>query len=90
MDALDEIAARNRKNGSSDLRSTGWFRDPPICSVIIGARNEEQLRQNLGAAGWKLTPEQVSKLDRASDVQMAYPCWHQATGGWREESAPLI
>jgi diketogulonate reductase-like aldo/keto reductase len=45
--------------------------------VIIGARNEEQLRQNLGAFGWQLTAEQVAKLDAASDVEPSYPYWHQ-------------
>jgi len=45
--------------------------------VIIGARNEEQLKQNLGAIGWNLTPEQVKKLDAASAVPFAYPYWHQ-------------
>jgi len=45
--------------------------------VIIGARNEEQLRQNLGAVGWNLTAEQVKKLDEASAVRPAYPYWHQ-------------
>ena len=48
-----------------------------VSTVIIGARNEEQLRQNLGAVGWKLTPEQIAKLDAASDVTPAYPYWHQ-------------
>ncbi|TJW70332.1 MAG: aldo/keto reductase, partial [Mesorhizobium sp.] len=41
--------------------------------VIIGARNEEQLRQNLGAVGWALTPEQVQALDEASAVTAPYP-----------------
>ena len=45
--------------------------------MIIGARNEEQLRQNLGAVGWNLTPAQVAKLDTASAVPLAYPYWHQ-------------
>jgi aryl-alcohol dehydrogenase-like predicted oxidoreductase len=45
--------------------------------VLIGARNEEQLRQNLGAVGWNLTPEQVARLDEASAVPRAYPYWHQ-------------
>jgi aryl-alcohol dehydrogenase-like predicted oxidoreductase len=44
---------------------------------VIGARNEEQLRQNLGAVGWNLTPEQISKLDAASAMPLAYPYWHQ-------------
>jgi aryl-alcohol dehydrogenase-like predicted oxidoreductase len=50
---------------------------PTVASVIIGARNEEQLRQNLGAVGWNLTREQVAKLDAASELPMAYPYWHQ-------------
>ena len=50
---------------------------PTVSSVVIGARNEEQLRQNLGAVGWKLSAEQVQKLDAASAVQPSYPCWHQ-------------
>jgi len=43
----------------------------------MGARNEEQLRQNLGAVGWNLTKEQVAKLDAASATQPIYPYWHQ-------------
>ncbi len=50
---------------------------PTVSSVIIGARNEEQLRQNLGAVGWSLTPEQVVRLDKASATQRIYPYWHQ-------------
>jgi diketogulonate reductase-like aldo/keto reductase len=46
--------------------------------VIVGARNEEQLRQNLGAVGWNLTAAQVARLDEASAVTPAYPYWHQA------------
>ncbi|CDN46939.1 aldo/keto reductase [Neorhizobium galegae] len=44
-----------------------------VSSVIIGARNEEQLRQNLGAVGWSLTPEQIGRLDAASSVTAPYP-----------------
>ena len=50
---------------------------PSVANVIIGARNEEQLRQNLGAVGWNLTPDQVAKLDSASEKTPAYPYWHQ-------------
>ena len=46
-------------------------------SIIVGARNEEQLIQNLGAAGWNLTKEQVERLDEASEQPLAYPYWHQ-------------
>ena len=50
---------------------------PSISTVIFGARNEEQLRQNLGAAGWNLSAAQIAKLDAASDVTPVYPYWHQ-------------
>jgi aryl-alcohol dehydrogenase-like predicted oxidoreductase len=47
-------------------------------TVITGARNEEQLRQNLGAVGWHLTPEQVAKSDVASAKPKIYPYWHHS------------
>jgi diketogulonate reductase-like aldo/keto reductase len=50
---------------------------PSVVNVIIGARSEEQLRQNLAAIGWNLTREQVAKLDAASDTRPVYPYWHQ-------------
>ena len=46
---------------------------PTVSSVIIGARNEQQLRDNLGAVGWNLTADQVARLDAASLVDAAYP-----------------
>jgi aryl-alcohol dehydrogenase-like predicted oxidoreductase len=48
-----------------------------VSTLIIGARNEEQLRANLGAIGWKLSPGQIAKLDAASATQVPYPYWHQ-------------
>jgi len=51
---------------------------PTVANVIVGARDEEQLRQNLGAVGWSLTPEQVARLDAASARPLPYPYWHQA------------
>jgi aryl-alcohol dehydrogenase-like predicted oxidoreductase len=50
---------------------------PTVASVVLGARNEAQLRDNLGVLGWKLSAEQVARLDAASDVRPAYPYWHQ-------------
>jgi aryl-alcohol dehydrogenase-like predicted oxidoreductase len=50
---------------------------PTVASVIIGARDELQLRQNLAAAGWSLTQAQVARLDSASDTVPVYPYWHQ-------------
>jgi aryl-alcohol dehydrogenase-like predicted oxidoreductase len=51
--------------------------------VIIGARDETQLRDNLGAVGWNLTPAQVANLDATSAVTPAYPYWHQTQFGER-------
>ena len=76
VDALDAVAAEVGK--SVPQVALNWLlQRPTVSSVIIGARNEEQLRQNLAAEGWHLTPEQVEKLDRASEQQPAYPYWHQ-------------
>ena len=76
IDALDEIS---RETGKSVPQvALNWLlQRPTVASVIIGARNEEQLRQNLGAVGWSLTPEQVTRLDAASAGTPPYPYWHQ-------------
>jgi len=50
---------------------------PTVSSIVVGARNEEQLIENIGAVGWSLSAEQVARLDAASDVPPAYPVWHQ-------------
>jgi aryl-alcohol dehydrogenase-like predicted oxidoreductase len=76
VDALDEVAAETGK--SVPQIALNWLlRRPTVSTLIIGARNEEQLRANLGAVGWKLTPEQIARLDAASETQRAYPYWHQ-------------
>jgi aryl-alcohol dehydrogenase-like predicted oxidoreductase len=76
LDAIDEIA---RETGKSVPQiALNWLlRRPTVSSLIIGARNEQQLRQNLGAVGWSLTPDQVARLDAASELPLAYPYWHQ-------------
>ncbi len=76
VDALDAVAAETGK--SVPQVALNWLlQRPSISTVIFGARNEEQLRQNLGAAGWNLSAAQVAKLDKASDVTPVYPYWHQ-------------
>ncbi|HEY2050308.1 MAG TPA: aldo/keto reductase [Caulobacteraceae bacterium] len=76
VDALDEIAAETGK--SVPQIALNWLlQRPTVSTVIVGARNEEQLKQNLGAIGWTLTPEQMAKLDAASARTLAYPYWHQ-------------
>jgi aryl-alcohol dehydrogenase-like predicted oxidoreductase len=76
IDALDEVAAETGK--SVPQVALNWLlQRPTVSTVVIGARNEEQLTQNLGAVGWNLTKEQIAKLDAASDVAPVYPYWHQ-------------
>jgi aryl-alcohol dehydrogenase-like predicted oxidoreductase len=76
VDALDEVAKECGK--SVPQVALNWLlQRPTVSTVIFGARNEEQLRQNLDSAGWNLTSAQVAKLDRASDVTPIYPYWHQ-------------
>jgi aryl-alcohol dehydrogenase-like predicted oxidoreductase len=76
VDALDAVAKETGK--TVPQVALNWLlQRPTISSVIVGARNEEQLRQNLGAAGWDLTAEQVAKLDAATDTTPIYPYWHQ-------------
>jgi aryl-alcohol dehydrogenase-like predicted oxidoreductase len=76
VDALDEMAKETGKT-IPQIALNWLLRRPTVSSVIIGARNEQQLRQNLAAVGWSLTPEHVSKLDAASERPLAYPYWHQ-------------
>ena len=76
VDALDAVASETGK--SVPQVALNWLlQRPTVSSVIIGARNEEQLKQNLAAEGWNLTAEQVAKLDRASSQPPIYPYWHQ-------------
>jgi aryl-alcohol dehydrogenase-like predicted oxidoreductase len=76
VDALDEIAQETGKT-VPQIALNWLLQRPTVSSVIIGARDEEQLRQNLGAVGWNLTAEQVAKLDAASKTTKTYPYWHQ-------------
>jgi len=76
VDALDEVAKETGK--TIPQIALNWVLGrPSVSTLVIGARNEEQLKANLGSVGWKLTPEQVAKLDAASEVPLAYPYWHQ-------------
>jgi aryl-alcohol dehydrogenase-like predicted oxidoreductase len=87
VDALDEVA---RETGKSIPQiAINWLlQRPTVSTVVIGARNEEQLKQNLGAVGWKLSPEQMAKLDAASATTLAYPYWHQR--GFTERNPPPV
>ena len=87
VDALDEVATQTGK--SVPQIALNWLlRRPTVASVIIGARNEEQLRQTLGAMGWTLTYEQMALLEKASAQPLAYPYWHQR--GFAERNPPPV
>ena len=76
VDAIDVIAKQTGK--SVPQIALNWLlQRPTVSSVILGARNEEQLRQNLDGVGWNLTAEQVASLDAASEATPIYPYWHQ-------------
>ena len=87
VDALDAVAEETGK--TVPQVALNWVLGrPTVSSVIVGARDEAQLRQNLGAVGWTLTPEQVKRLDAASAKPPAYPYWHQA--GFAERNPPPV
>ncbi len=76
VDALDEIAHETGKT-VPQIALNWLLQRPTVANVIIGARNEEQLRQNLAAVGWNLSVEQVERLNAASHKVPIYPYWHQ-------------
>lgn len=76
MDALDEVAAQTNKT-VAQVAFNWVLQRPSVSTIIIGARNEEQLKQNLGSIGWNLTIDQLQQLDKASEVPPIYPYWHQ-------------
>jgi aryl-alcohol dehydrogenase-like predicted oxidoreductase len=87
VDALEAVARETEK--TVPQVALNWLlQRPTVANVIIGARDEAQLRQNLGAVGWNLTAAQVSKLDAASAVTPAYPYWHQR--GFAERNPPPV
>jgi aryl-alcohol dehydrogenase-like predicted oxidoreductase len=87
IDALDSVAKETGK--SIPQIALNWlFHRPTVSSVIIGARNEQQLKDNLGAVGWNLTAEQIKKLDAASAKAKPYPYWHQS--GFSERNPPPV
>ncbi len=82
VDALDAVAAETGRT-VPQLALRWLLQRPMIASVIIGARDEAQLRANLAAVDFTLTPEQMARLDAASDVTPAYTYWHQRGAGTR-------
>lgn len=76
VDVLDQLAGETGKTVAQV--SLNWLLSrPTVANLVVGARNEEQLKQNLGAVGWSLTPDQIARLDAASHRNPIYPYWHQ-------------
>jgi aryl-alcohol dehydrogenase-like predicted oxidoreductase len=89
VDALDAIAAETGK--SVPQVALNWLlQRPTVSTVLIGARNEQQLRQNLDAIGWNLSREQVAQLDAASAVTPPYPYYPYWNGQFAERNPPAV
>lgn len=89
VDTLDAVAAETGR--SIPQVALNWLlQRPTVSSVLIGARNEEQLRQNLGAVGWNLDAAQVAQLDAASAVTSPYPYYPYWNGQFAERNPPPV
>jgi aryl-alcohol dehydrogenase-like predicted oxidoreductase len=87
VDALDVVAKETGK--TLPQVAINWLlQRPSVSTIILGARNEEQLRQNLGSIGWKLDANQVKRLDAASATALPYPYWLQR--GFAERNPPPV
>ncbi len=85
IDALDVVAGETGR--SVPQIAINWLlQRPTVSTVLIGARNEEQLRQNLGAIGWQLSADQIARLDAASAVEAPYPYYPYWRGHFSERS----
>lgn len=78
IDVIDEIAKETGKT-VAQIALNWLLQRPTVSTLVIGARTEAQLRDNLGAIGWNLTPEQMKRLDDASAIPLIFPYWHQKT-----------
>ncbi len=90
IDVIEAIAAETRK--SVPQIAINWLlQRPTVATVVMGARNETQLRQNLGAVGWNLTQEQIARLDEVSAVIPPYPYYpYRTQEGFRRVNPPLV
>lgn len=89
VDVLGTLAGETGKT-VPQIALNWLLQRPTVSSVIIGARNEEQLRQNLGAAGWTLSAEQIARLDAASAVTAPYPHFpYRRQEGFARLSPPI-
>ncbi|MBB3609475.1 aldo/keto reductase [Rhizobium sp. BK602] len=90
VDVLDSIALETGRT-VPQIAINWLINRPTVASVIIGARNEEQLRQNLGAVGWSLTKDEIARLDEASSLTPPYPYFpYRRQEGFAKLNPPLI
>lgn len=90
VDVLDAIATETGKT-TPQIALAWLISRPTVSSVIIGARNETQLRDNLGAVGWSLTAEQIKRLDEASYATPPYPYYpYHIEKGFRRINPPVV
>ena len=89
IDVLDDIAMETSKT-VPQIALNWLLQRPTVSTILFGARNEEQLRQNLGAIGWTLTREQITRLDAASAVTPPYPYYPYWNGQFAERNPPAI
>ncbi|MBO9662331.1 aldo/keto reductase [Dokdonella sp.] len=90
VDALDAVAQDTGKS-IAQVAINWLLQRPTVASVILGARNEEQLRDNLGAAGWSLSAAHVAELDAASAVVAPYPYFpYRRQAGFARLNPPLV
>jgi len=90
VDALDLVAQETGKS-VAQVAINWLLQRPTVSSVILGARNEEQLRDNLAAAGWALSAEQIARLDAASTVEAPYPYFpYRRQAGFARLNPPLV
>lgn len=89
VDVLDELAAETGRT-VPQIALNWLLQRPSVSTVLIGARNEEQLRQNLGAVGWHLDAAQLARLDAASAVTPPYPYYPYWNGQFAERNPPAV
>jgi aryl-alcohol dehydrogenase-like predicted oxidoreductase len=90
VDALDEVAKETGRT-IPQIAINWLLQRPTVSTVVFGARNEVQLRENLGAVGWALAPQHVALLDKASAATAAYPYWpYRSQGGFARLNPPPV
>jgi len=89
VDALDDAAEETGKT-IPQIALNWLLQRPTVATILVGARNEEQLRENLGAIGWNLTRDRVARLDAASAVTPPYPYYPYWNGQFSERNPPPV